>query len=753
MKNAKHSRRTRSTALVAAALLAVVIGNTPTARAADITWLGGNSTAWTLGANWVGGIAPANSTTTDTAVFNSATYTFQPSIPLNQGIAGITIGASSGAVAFDLNAAAIGSLSIGSGGITMASGGGGLTIGTASSDKASLAANQTWTNDSAAALVRTASVTTANDLGAVTLTLSGTGSGGSSQSTNSAISQGSNSTLAVVVDYSGAGTVAMTASNTFSGGLTIKQGTVLVNNSNGTGNGTVTLGVNGGTGNANLTSANANTVKSYASAIVLATGHTGNLTIASTGAHSSFGATFTGGVTGTNNLIVDTTASTGSNSIQFTTNGLNFTGNLTKTGNRTLSLGAANTFGGFALVKDGTLRLDHVNALQNATLDTGTSGAQAVTFNLAGANTYNLGGLQGADALAIGNNTISVGSNNASTTFSGNSNGTLGKLTKVGNGTLTLSGTNTYNGTTTINAGTLQIGNGSTTGSLSTSSVITNNATMVFNRSNTITQGTDFANSISGTGNLTQTGSGTLVLGGTNTYNGTTTVNSGTLTAAASNALANTSQVVMNEGGSFLVTAENAVNDSAAINLNGGRMAVSGNFDETVGLLTLSANSTIDFAGFGGTLRFAGIDSWASGAILAIWNWSGTTQDGTQINNYANPSNIVFSNNSTLTSNLANISFYSDSGNSFVGSGFEVSGFSGGGSQIIASQIIAVPEPETWFAAAVLTAAAAYTAIRRRRKSCRFPLREEVALAENLKFFALGKAALQKASIAPTRND
>ena len=33
-------------------------------------------------------------------------------------------------------------------------------------------------------------------------------------------------------------------------------------------------------------------------------------------------------------------------------------------------------------------------------------------------------------------------------------------------------------------------------------------------------------------------------------------------------------------------------------------MAVSGNFSETVGALTLSANSTIDFAGFVGTLRF-----------------------------------------------------------------------------------------------------------------------------------------------------
>jgi hypothetical protein len=139
-------------------------------------------------------------------------------------------------------------------------------------------------------------------------------------------------------------------------------------------------------------------------------------------------------------------------------------------------------------------------------------------------------------------------------------------------------------------------------------------------------------------------------------------------------------------------------------------MAVSGNFDETVGLLTLSANSTLDFSGFVGTLRFSGIGSWAAGANLAIWNWSGTTYWGTQVNNYANPSNLVFSNNSTLTSNLANISFYSDSGNSFVGNGF-AQGFSGGG-----TEIIAVPETETFFYAVALLAGVVIQYLRRRAK-------------------------------------
>ncbi len=294
---------------------------------------------------------------------------------------------------------------------------------------------------------------------------------------------------------------------------------------------------------------------------------------------------------------------------------------ITKTGAGTLALSAANTYTGTTTVSAGTLEIGHVNALQNTTLNTGTSGAQTVNFTVTGANTYNIGGLQGADALSIGNNTISIGANNVNTTYSGG---------------------------------------------------------------------------ISGTGNLVKNGSGTQTLAGATTFNGTTTVNSGTLQAATANALANTSSIDLN-GGSLLVAAANAVNDNANITLrNGGKLAVNGNFDETVGALTLSANSTIDFSGFVGTLRFGSIASWAPGATLSIWNWSGQTQHGTNYGTYPNSSNLVFTNNATLTNNLANISFYSDSGITSIGSGFE-RGFTGGG-----TEIIAVPEPETYLTGVIL---------------------------------------------------
>jgi hypothetical protein len=129
---------------------------------------------------------------------------------------------------------------------------------------------------------------------------------------------------------------------------------------------------------------------------------------------------------------------------------------------------------------------------------------------------------------------------------------------------------------------------------------------------------------------------------------------------------------------------------------------VSGNFNQNVGALTLSADSIIDLNGFSGILRFSGL-SWASGASnakLAIWNWSGTPQHGPPVNDYTNPSHVVFTSNANLTSeNLAKISFYSGNGIGFVGNAFSDSfsdpGFSG-------TEIIAVPEPETYLTGVIL---------------------------------------------------
>jgi uncharacterized protein with beta-barrel porin domain len=73
------------------------------------------------------------------------------------------------------------------------------------------------------------------------------------------------------------------------------------------------------------------------------------------------------------------------------------------------------------------------------------------------------GSIEGAGTYFLGSKTLTVGSNNLSTTVSGlisdggTSGGTGGSLVKTGSGTLTLAGTNSYTGPTTINGGALQL--------------------------------------------------------------------------------------------------------------------------------------------------------------------------------------------------------------------------------------------------------------------------------------------------------
>ncbi|MGB3118138.1 MAG: autotransporter-associated beta strand repeat-containing protein, partial [Verrucomicrobiales bacterium] len=140
---------------------------------------------------------------------------------------------------------------------------------------------------------------------------------------------------------------------------------------------------------------------------------------------------------------------------------------LVKNGNATLTLTGAyapttNQHTGDTVVTAGTLALANTGILRNSTLDTGASGAQQVTFTVVGTNTYQLGGLKGSDNLALGVNSINVGSNTQSTTFSGAITGS-GGLTKVGTGILTTEGASTYSGTTTVSEGVLLV-NGSHTG-------------------------------------------------------------------------------------------------------------------------------------------------------------------------------------------------------------------------------------------------------------------------------------------------
>jgi autotransporter-associated beta strand protein len=592
-----------------------------------------------------------------------------------------------------------------------------------------------------------APTTTANgqiDLGSGTggiATLRYTGTGDSSNRTINLASTTANQ----IIDQSGTGTLRFTSNFTAGGagsktlilqgstaGIGEIAGAVVNNNSTNT-----TSLTKNGTGTWILSGAN-----TYTGATTI---NAGTLQI---GNGSSTGSLSASSAITNNGTLVFNRSGTVTQGTDFA-NGISGTGNLTQAGSGTLALGGTNTYTGLTTISAGNLSISSVSALGSTsginlanntaliynggagdlTRDisvTGTTGSTGTIRN-SGTGLLTLSG-----ALSKNGTTLTLAGGSNGITVSGVISGSsLNSDLVIDGGITTLTNANTYNGPTfLINGATLNAnavgalptstrsaisidttGTGSSTlalgASQSIASLTGNTTSTVTLGTNTLTLGTTSGNTtyaglITGASNsaLVKDGESTQVLTGDNTgFTGNTTVSGGTLQAAAAGAMGNSTVINVN-GGSFLVTAENAVSDSTNINLGGGRMAVSGTFNENVGLLTLSADSVIDLNNFTGILRFGGVGSWAPSANLAIWNWNGTP-----LHNPGNlpPSggtrHVVFASNSGLDPYLDRISFYSGSGSGFVGNAFEDSfsdpSFSG-------TEIIAVPEPETYLTGVIL---------------------------------------------------
>lgn len=394
--------------------------------------------------------------------------------------------------------------------------------------------------------------------GARTLTLTGTNTGNNSL----ALAIGDNSG-ATSVTKTGAGTWTLGGTNTYSGATTVSAGTLsFLNTGAKSSSSTVTAAAGAGIGlgvggagfytSANVDSLFANTLTGFtmnatslvgidttAGDFTYATSQSGTKGLVKLGANTltlSGTQTYTGatqvqngtlnvtGVLGSGGGTAVTTSGSGVLNVA-NTNGLTGTSSLTVGTGSTAILAAANNYSGATSVT-GTLQLNNANAVQSSAVT--ISAANGLTFG-SGIGTFNMGSLAGTVAEALTDTasagvTLNVGSNNATTTYSGVLSG-AGGITKNGTGTLNLNAVNTYSGATIVNAGTVSLASAGTPNSIA-SSDLTINSGATFTSAGSSSAGQNFTLAKSVTSN-----SGTFLFN--NAFRGTTANVTNNLTLAS----------------------------------------------------------------------------------------------------------------------------------------------------------------------------------------------------------------------------
>ncbi|WP_345822492.1 S8 family serine peptidase [Methylobacterium fujisawaense] len=320
-------------------------------------------------------------------------------------------------------------------------------------------------------------------------------------------------------------------------------------------------------------------------------------------------------------------------------------GGLIKLGPGTLTLAGANTYAGATTLAEGTLLARGGQAIGDRSAVTIAAGA-----TLALADSETVGSLAGGGRVALGAARLTAGGDGTTTTFAGTLDGT-GGLTKAGPGTLTLTGASTYTSRTVIAAGTLALaGTGSISpsrgvalatgasfdisGLTSAGTTIAGLADTAVGQAGTVTLGArtltlanpsdSFGGSITGSGGLTLM-AGTQTLTGSSTYTGRTTITGGTLSLAGAGSIAASSGVALSTGASFDISGLSGTDTTIS--------SLSDTVDGQAGSVALGAK-TLTISNASG--RFGGVIGGAGGLSL-----TGGTQALTGANTYAGGTTIA----------------------------------------------------------------------------------------------------------------
>jgi len=419
----------------------------------------------------------------------------------------------------------------------------------------------------------------------------------------------------------GAGTLSLIGSNTYTGGTTISAGRLRASTSN----------IQGAITNNSELEFNQLADGTMAGAItgtgsLIKTG-AGNLTLA--GANN-----YSGGTTNSLGRLIGNTSSLRGNIVNeghldfnqssdgTYAGNLSGNGSLNKNGAGTLTLSGSNSFSGISAqirINNGTLSLGSTNALGNSGTILFTGGI--LQFTAANTQDYS------SRFSSAGGQNYRFDTNGQDVALASALNSFPASLAKTGSGTLTLTGNNTYTGGTTISAGRL-VGN-----SASLRNAITNNSQLEFHQT---TAGT-YSGNLGGGGSFTKTGAGTLTLSGNNSVSGGVSIQAGALSVFSTNALGNSGTISF-DGGSLQYNGSNTIDYSSRFSSAAGQqylidtagrsvtyssaLTSSGGSLNKLGPGTLTLNASNTYTGgttiTGGTLATSGNERLADTGAVTV---------------------------------------------------------------------------------------------------------------------------------------